>query len=254
MDQVKIGNFIASLRKEKSMTQQQLADALDVSNKAVSKWECGKGLPELSVMTSLCMFFEISVNEFISGERIESSHFPERADENLVLLIEEAKSVKRDNIRFILSILASLIVLMLFIWYIFVASMGVQLGALYFDSTSLIGVIGITGVLLLATGHIKPFFCAVPYVINSKTSNVDLRKSYSAVKLAGQSFLGSGALITCIGFMSMQYSGTADQIHMEDIGFSVSMSLNGILLGLIGYLILLPFQAKLYSRIAESQD
>lgn len=44
MDQVKIGNFIASLRKEKSMTQQQLADALDVSNKAVSKWECGKGL------------------------------------------------------------------------------------------------------------------------------------------------------------------------------------------------------------------
>ena len=55
MDQIKIGKFIADTRKEKNMTQKQLADALSISDKTISKWECGKGLPEASLMLPLCL-------------------------------------------------------------------------------------------------------------------------------------------------------------------------------------------------------
>ena len=64
MDQIKIGKFIAKVRKENNMTQRELADALMISDKTVSKWECGKGLPEVSLMMPLCEILTISVNEF----------------------------------------------------------------------------------------------------------------------------------------------------------------------------------------------
>ena len=60
MDQEKIGVFISTLRKEQGMTQQQLADAIGVSNKTISKWECGKGMPELALMVPLCNILQIS--------------------------------------------------------------------------------------------------------------------------------------------------------------------------------------------------
>ena len=64
MDQEKIGVFISTLRKEQGMTQQQLADAIGVSNKTISKWECGKGMPELALIVPLCHILQISINEF----------------------------------------------------------------------------------------------------------------------------------------------------------------------------------------------
>ena len=62
MDQIKIGKFIAQMRKEKKLTQRNLADELCISDKTISKWECGKGLPEVSLMLPLCEILEISVN------------------------------------------------------------------------------------------------------------------------------------------------------------------------------------------------
>ena len=61
MDQIKIGKFIASCRKEKNMTQRQLADILEISDKTVSKWECGKGLPEVQFMLPLCNLLGLSL-------------------------------------------------------------------------------------------------------------------------------------------------------------------------------------------------
>lgn len=69
MDQIKTGNFLVSLRKEKNITQQQLADILQVSVKAVSKWECGEGYPSLQSLKDLSDFYGVTVNEIINGER-----------------------------------------------------------------------------------------------------------------------------------------------------------------------------------------
>ena len=71
MNQEKIGNFIAQCRKEKNLTQSQLAEKLNMSNKSISKWETGKGMPDSSVMLELCNYLGISVNELLSGEYLK---------------------------------------------------------------------------------------------------------------------------------------------------------------------------------------
>lgn len=108
MDQVKIGKFIASLRREKEMTQKQLSEILGISDKTVSKWECGKGLPEVSLMLPLCEVLNISINELLSGERLDAEEYQKKAEENMVTLIRE-KSPQKIIINFIISIVLFLI-------------------------------------------------------------------------------------------------------------------------------------------------
>lgn len=92
MDQGKIGVFIAQMRKEKKYTQRQLADLLGISDKTVSKWERGNGLPEVSLMLPLCEALGITVNELLSGERLGEKAYREKAEENIVRLMREKYS------------------------------------------------------------------------------------------------------------------------------------------------------------------
>ena len=95
MDQVEIGKFIAEMRKEQGLTQRELAEKLLISDKTVSKWECGNGLPEVSLMLPLCKILQISVNELLSGKRLHSSEYQRNAEENLMKLINEREHAKR---------------------------------------------------------------------------------------------------------------------------------------------------------------
>ena len=70
MNQERIGKFIATVRKEQNLTQAELAEKLGITYKAVSKWECGKGLPDASIMLDLCKILHITVNDLLSGEKI----------------------------------------------------------------------------------------------------------------------------------------------------------------------------------------
>lgn len=74
MDQQKIGKFIARCRKEKGITQLQLAEKFGISDRAVSKWETGKSCPDPSIMIELCDFLEISVDELLNGERLNQEN------------------------------------------------------------------------------------------------------------------------------------------------------------------------------------
>ena len=89
MNQGKIGKFIASCRKKQKLTQEQLAEKLGITYKAVSKWETGKGLPDASIMKDLCCILKITVNELLSGEKISSDLFVDKADENLIKVQRE---------------------------------------------------------------------------------------------------------------------------------------------------------------------
>lgn len=95
MDQIKIGRFIAEMRKEQSLTQRQLADRIGISDKTVSKWETGKGLPEVSLMMPLCDTLRINVNELLSGERLTDSEYQEKAEENIMDLVKEREESKK---------------------------------------------------------------------------------------------------------------------------------------------------------------
>lgn len=81
MDQEKIGVFIAGLRREKGYTQREIADRLELSEKTISKWECGKGLPDVAYMEPLCSLLGISVNELLAGERIPILELLKKMDE-----------------------------------------------------------------------------------------------------------------------------------------------------------------------------
>lgn len=95
MNQIKTGKFIAAERKAKKLTQRQLAEKLLISDKTVSKWECGNGLPEVSLMLPLCEILEINVNELLSGERLDEGNYHEKAEENMMNLIKEKQETKR---------------------------------------------------------------------------------------------------------------------------------------------------------------
>lgn len=71
MNQEKIGKFIAECRKKQDLTQQELADKLNLTYKAISKWECGKGLPDVTLYEPLCKILKISLNEFFAGQLLE---------------------------------------------------------------------------------------------------------------------------------------------------------------------------------------
>ncbi len=86
MNQTEIGEFIAKCRKEKKLTQAQLAERLNITDRAVSKWETGKSMPDSSIMLELCEILEITVNELLSGEKIDMESYEKKADENLIAL------------------------------------------------------------------------------------------------------------------------------------------------------------------------
>lgn len=100
MDQVKIGKFIAELRKEKNMTQQQLGDKIGVSFKTISKWENGRGMPELSLLKPLSEELGVTINEILSGERIQTERYLNKLEENMINTIEysEEQKEKRNKV------------------------------------------------------------------------------------------------------------------------------------------------------------
>lgn len=88
MNQEKIGKFIAELRKEKSMTQEQLAEKLGVTDKSISRWENGKTMPDISLFKTLCDELDISINELLSGQKLNKEEYNEKFEENIVNTID----------------------------------------------------------------------------------------------------------------------------------------------------------------------
>ena len=95
MDQVRIGRFIAEERKKKGWTQKQLAEKLNISDKTISKWECGNGFPEVSLLLPLCDELEITVNDLLSGEVVSGENYLKKAENNMVEMIQEREANRK---------------------------------------------------------------------------------------------------------------------------------------------------------------
>ena len=100
MDQMKIGKFIAALRKEKCLTQEQLGEKLGVTNKTVSRWENGNYMPDVEMLALLSKEFGVSINELISGERLLAEDFQKAADDNLVTALNNSTFTLKEKIAF----------------------------------------------------------------------------------------------------------------------------------------------------------
>ena len=97
MAQENIGAFIQKMRRENEMTQKELADILHISDKTISKWETGKGMPDVSYMEDLCAALHISINELLSGEKLPPEEYPKKAEDNMLYLLQENHETKKQN-------------------------------------------------------------------------------------------------------------------------------------------------------------
>ena len=96
MNQEQIGKFIAQLRKEKKMTQIDLASKLGITDRAISKWENGRGMPDLSLLMPLCEILDVSINELLSGARLDNKNYQEKLEENIINAIDYSdKKIKK---------------------------------------------------------------------------------------------------------------------------------------------------------------
>ena len=110
MDQVKIGKFIASCRKKESLTQAQLAEMLNITDRAVSKWETGKSLPDSSIMLELCGILKISVNDLLSGEIVAMENYNKEQESILLEMVKQKEEADKRLLRLeiVLCIIAGL--------------------------------------------------------------------------------------------------------------------------------------------------
>ena len=133
MNQVKIGKFIAEKRKEKKLTQQQLAEKLGVSDRAISNWENGKNMPDISLFPIISKELDVTVNDLMSGEKVDKKNYQEKFEENIIYTID--KTVKKEN-RILKIILWSIFA------FVFLSVMYVSIESVYLhsdmDSTKLI--------------------------------------------------------------------------------------------------------------------
>lgn len=120
MDQIKIGKFIQKQRKEMNITQMKLAEKLNITDRAISKWENGRGMPDSSIMLELCKELKITVNELLSGEKINMKEYSKKAEENLIEMRkkEEQQNKKLMFYEYVIGFLSSISFLIL----VFVAS------------------------------------------------------------------------------------------------------------------------------------
>lgn len=100
MDQIKTGKFIATLRKEKELTQEQLGEKLGITNKTISRWENGNYMPDIEMLSLLAKEFDVSINELISGERLLLDDFKKAADKNLVTALNNSAFTLKEKISF----------------------------------------------------------------------------------------------------------------------------------------------------------
>ena len=255
MDQVKIGKFIANERKGKGMTQKQLADEIGVSDKTISKWETGNGMPEISSVMPLCQILQINVNELLSGEHLSDDSYSGKAEENMMNLIHETEKNKSNPVLKIgivlLNILAAVIL------YVFI-TVGMWLSPISFLDTPTLIIILLVAVLFLSvTKQWRPFVQTVP-IIFGRTKNYtskEVANAGIAVKLVGNSMLVCGVLITLQGLIQVGYD--FDPAHLEPLAAAAAVSLIGIFYGCIFYLLLLPVRSKLElirQKLEESQS
>ncbi len=205
LDQTKTGMFICDIRKEKGLTQKQLADEIGVSDKTISKWENGRGMPDTSIMPDLCRVLEININELLSGERLTTENYNGKAEDNMVQLIKNSEDAKKKEQGRVIGTVIGLILLVLFLYVIMLMSGGVGQVIYYIDAPSLMAVLGIQLICLAAAGQFYNFLRSfkltfAPRSIPSEELAALAKQSEYAVGLGIRFSVLAGAIAALIGF------------------------------------------------------
>ncbi len=144
MDQIKIGKFISKCRKEKGMTQMQLAESLGITDRAISKWENGKAMPDSSIMLELCSILGITVNDLLTGEVTEMTNYKESYEKNLLEMVRQKEEADKRMLSLeILIGIFSMIILFAFVFTASFAAMADWLRIILVAVGFILGLVGI---------------------------------------------------------------------------------------------------------------
>lgn len=216
MNAILTGQFISRVRMEKGMTQKELAQKVGVTDKAVSKWETGRGMPDISSLDALCNALDVSVNELLSGEVLPPEFYEKKAEENMKTLIKENEKNTKGN--WIQMILGEVLVIVAFVFL--ATCIGIKMLGNYFDLPSLLYLVLISaGVVLLSRPAGK-------------------REAFAALQKA---VIPAGALASVISLIQI-FLYVED---MEVIFANFAVALLPLAYGIFLYLLLLPITRHL---------
>lgn len=248
MNQETMGKFVATCRKEKGFTQKQLAEKLNITDRAVSKWETGKSIPDAAIMLDLCKILGISANELLSGERIPMENYQKRAEENLVELQQKANNAQKSS-----NLLVRLVVLILGV--LFLVKYGIGSKACFFiDSTSMGFILIPCLLILLCTGYWRGFLKSFVYLIKRDHCTAEMiRDSANALKLVCRSSLIWGSIGSTISTVNLM------RRHMIDPGFAalcgdISVAMLPLFYSLVINAILMPLYFELHRFQAKNGE
>lgn len=237
LDQGKIGRFIADRRKELDLTQKQLAEKLNVSDKAVSKWETGRSMPDNSILFELCKVLDINVNELLSGEKLSDDSYHGKAEENMMTLMKEKQNGSR--IHAIVGLLFGIIFILANAW--------LCAGNIiwYLDSPSLLLIVILMLILLFMCGLTKDFFRGIAFFFgkNKKLEAEEVKRSMAAFKLILIALPIGGAAASLIAFVAIL--GKLNE--PATLGPRLAVAILTLLYSLILEVLLLPIAAKLWA-------
>jgi transcriptional regulator with XRE-family HTH domain len=183
MDNSNVGQLIASERKKCGLTQKELADKLAISDKTVSKWETGRGLPDVEMLISMCRIFDISLNELITGERFGENEVQAKAEESVKIVLEDNSKLKK-SLKTVFLGSAFLIACFLFLLLSLIGTNISRLGD-FFDIFSIVSVLGILIAIRLIgirRADINKVFdkCILPVGLAVSLVNLIMAIKYSA--------------------------------------------------------------------------
>ena len=246
MDQIKIGKFISEMRKEQNMTQKQLAELLNISDKTVSKWECGKGMPDNSILLELCDVLHINVNELLSGEKVSSDNYHRKAEENMLQLIDKSEKEHKNHKWNILGLLLEFLIVGLLV---FISSGGISGFYAFLDAVSLLVVLAVSLLVLTLSGSTKDFFYSFSLYFsnNSAVSKEKVQHCLLSVKLMLITILLAGAFSTMVGVTAT----LSARLEPKILGVNLAVASLSLLYSFILDIFLLPVWKKLHTMLIE---
>ncbi len=255
MDAKKTGLFIAEKRKEKNLTQQDLADKLHLSNRTISKWECGKGMPDSAVMMELCEALDISANELLSGEHIANEEYKAKADKNIIALMNVPKNTYKQSLLSAVFGLLSELILVLFLLVCVWANVmdGTSIHD-FMDLPAILIIVGTTAIILMITGLAKSFIRALKISCGFRLdiSIEEMEGCVASIKVVMLSAFFAGFTLfvaSVIGTLVNVMPNSAGAIYV-----GIAVSLLGPLYGAIICVIMIPVLGRLYKVKSETWE
>lgn len=197
MDQIEIGKFIQQLRKEIGLTQKELSNKLDVSDKIISKWETGNGMPELSLLKPLSDTLGITINELLNGEKINEKNLKIKYEESIVNTIKYSNKIIKEN-----KINAFIII---------IGICFLVLSLVLFLSIGMKSLFIILALLIITIGIIINYNNSEFYINEDNNDELHIKKSliYNAIS----TFI----LIDNVDYINYNFSGTSYQVNRKKV-------------------------------------